>query len=392
MTQPLGRKPRRSVRIAPAVAGFGAAVLLALGGGVAQGRNGGIGTPQPPKVTDVTCIETCAGLRAASAGSKISLVGESLADVSEVSFAGKDGGGRIGVVPVTAKVDEVVAKVPDGAGTGVVRVSDSYGHSADAPAELEIVSGQATEPSGPFRLEQARVSSSRVYYAGKRKAQVQFMFTGEAAQDVRVDVVDRATGEAIRSMVVSDVAPGSPATAKWNGQASGGDVAPSGEYKFRLAPITGGEGEDGDGATNFDFYGFKFPIIGRHTYGDGVGADRGDHSHQGQDVLADCGLTLVAVRAGTVQAQGYNGGAGNYLVLDAKHDDRDYVYMHLQDPASVREGERVKTGERVGLVGTTGSSTACHLHFEMWSAPGWYEGGEAMFEVTRALKKWDTWS
>jgi hypothetical protein len=33
-----------------------------------------------------------------------------------------------------------------------------------------------------------------------------------------------------------------------------------------------------------------------------------------------------------------------------------------------------------------------HLHFELWSKPGWYEGGHAMRTVTRHLKKWDRWS
>ena len=34
----------------------------------------------------------------------------------------------------------------------------------------------------------------------------------------------------------------------------------------------------------------------------------------------------------------------------------------------------------------------CHLHFEMWTKPGWYEGGHAMPSVTRHLKAWDGWS
>ena len=49
--------------------------------------------------------------------------------------------------------------------------------------------------------------------------------------------------------------------------------------------------------------------------------------------------------------------------------------MHLREPASVDKGDRVYTNQQFGVVGTTGSSTACHLHFEMWTAPGWYDGG-----------------
>jgi predicted DNA-binding protein with PD1-like motif len=40
----------------------------------------------------------------------------------------------------------------------------------------------------------------------------------------------------------------------------------------------------------------------------------------------------------------------------------------------------------------TDSNPREHLHFELWSKPGWYEGGHAMRTVTRHLKKWDRWS
>ena len=45
------------------------------------------------------------------------------------------------------------------------------------------------------------------------------------------------------------------------------------------------------------------------------------------------------------------------------------------NPRRCRTGEPVRTGQPIGIVGDTGDATACHLHFEIWTAPGWYEGG-----------------
>jgi murein DD-endopeptidase MepM/ murein hydrolase activator NlpD len=62
--------------------------------------------------------------------------------------------------------------------------------------------------------------------------------------------------------------------------------------------------------------------------------------------------------------------------------------MHLAAPSPVERGERVRTGQRIGAVGDTGNASGCHLHFELWSAPGWYEGGSP-FDPLPSLKAWD---
>ena len=114
-----------------------------------------------------------------------------------------------------------------------------------------------------------------------------------------------------------------------------------------------------------------FPVDGPHRYGDGFG-DRANH--QGADVLAGCGTPLRAIAAGTVRKVATEGSAGRFIVLRDGDSGEEYVYMHMSEVA-VSTGERVSAGERVGAVGQTGNATTCHLHFESWSAPGWYAGG-----------------
>jgi murein DD-endopeptidase MepM/ murein hydrolase activator NlpD len=117
-----------------------------------------------------------------------------------------------------------------------------------------------------------------------------------------------------------------------------------------------------------------YPVDGAHRYGDGFG-DRGG-AHKGQDVMADCGTPLRAVADLTVRRVATEAAAGRYVVFHDSDSGEDYVYMHLS-AVDVAAGDSVSSGEKVGSVGRTGDATACHLHFEEWTAPGWYTGGHA---------------
>lgn len=114
-----------------------------------------------------------------------------------------------------------------------------------------------------------------------------------------------------------------------------------------------------------------FPVQGPYTFGDGFGVDRGDHVHEGQDLLAAEGTPVVAPRAGGVFWRAYQaGGAGHYLGVRAD-DGRDYVFMHLREGSLlVQRGQAVAAGQPLAQVGSTGRATAPHLHFEIWPG-GW---------------------
>jgi murein DD-endopeptidase MepM/ murein hydrolase activator NlpD len=121
----------------------------------------------------------------------------------------------------------------------------------------------------------------------------------------------------------------------------------------------------------------RFPIAGPFDWGNRdsrFGARRRGHRHQGQDLDAASGTPVVAPYRGTVAFVGYQAkGAGRYIVIHGA--DYDYVFMHLLNGSVlVDEGDRVRTGEPIAAVGSTGESTGPHLHFELWVG-GWYQGG-----------------
>jgi hypothetical protein len=131
----------------------------------------------------------------------------------------------------------------------------------------------------------------------------------------------------------------------------------------------------------------RFPIDGRHDMGQSeANSFGGGRGHEGQDMFAACGTPLVAVRDTVVQHVATHAAAGNYVVLqDAA--GRSYAYMHMRAPARVEVGDRLGEGDRVGAVGQTGRATGCHLHFELWTAPGWYTGGHAIDPLPQ-LTRW----
>lgn len=87
--------------------------------------------------------------------------------------------------------------------------------------------------------------------------------------------------------------------------------------------------------------------------------------HKGIDFAAPPGTPILAAGNGTIAKIGRNGGYGNYILL--RHNDSyDTAYAHMKGFAKgLRHGSRVKQGDVIGYVGTTGRSTGPHLHYEI---------------------------
>jgi murein DD-endopeptidase MepM/ murein hydrolase activator NlpD len=129
-----------------------------------------------------------------------------------------------------------------------------------------------------------------------------------------------------------------------------------------------------------------FPVRGRYDFGTGTNAFGGGRGHQGQDIFAACDTPVVAARAGRVIKAATAGSEGNYVVLESP-DEGQQAYLHMLEPSSVRRGDQVTAGQPIGKVGETGNAVGCHLHFELWTAPGRFTGGRA-FDPRPELDRW----
>ncbi|WP_380169620.1 peptidoglycan DD-metalloendopeptidase family protein [Jannaschia sp. R86511] len=88
--------------------------------------------------------------------------------------------------------------------------------------------------------------------------------------------------------------------------------------------------------------------------------------HTGTDFAAPCGTPITAAADGTVVSAGWGGGYGNLVVIahgDVGGRSLSTAYAH-QSRLAVSAGQQVSRGQVIGYVGTTGTSTGCHLHLE----------------------------
>jgi len=110
-------------------------------------------------------------------------------------------------------------------------------------------------------------------------------------------------------------------------------------------------------------------IVGGCGY---FGCPRPGHLHNGVDYLAPSGTPIHAADEGEVvlmQSPGESGGYGNFTCVQHRPHLASCYAHQSAFAAGLRVGSRVKRGELIGLVGSTGSSTAPHLHFEVRRGP-----------------------
>jgi murein DD-endopeptidase MepM/ murein hydrolase activator NlpD len=231
---------------------------------------------------------------------------------------------------------------------GTVKRRRTY--SLDGYGRLVVLS------AGRHGITGLRATLTRKYKGTRRGTTVTVAFASASARDaVRPPKRDKADGDRSKSK--------EPPRRK---------APPTPESRLRAISTKGG---------------FAFPVkMGRHRYSDDWGAARQNTGrHQGNDIFAPAGTPVLAVTDGVLRRVGTARVPGNRLYLHAKTGDY-YFYGHLSSfESDAREGARVKAGQVLGFVGSTGDAepTPPHVHFEI------HPGGGGPVNPYPFLRAWE---
>lgn len=166
----------------------------------------------------------------------------------------------------------------------------------------------------------------------------------------------------VTRILIARAAAEKAAAAKRRALALAAEQAKAKREKRRPKPIPPDPGADGDLIMPVNTYitspfGMRFHPILRYW-----------KLHDGTDFGGGCGTPIRASAGGVVTDRYYNGGYGNRVFISHGVVDGSAlvtVYNHLSS-FSTYVGQRVRKGDVIGYVGTTGYSTGCHLHFMVY--------------------------
>jgi murein DD-endopeptidase MepM/ murein hydrolase activator NlpD len=381
------------------------AVAQSTGGAAPQPAAPQLSSPPPgvpartvPQLRSWRCVKSCQDRVTASTGSLVRLRGRALGRTYEVVFLGAEGAeDDVAAAPLRRKRNVVDVRVPLGAAAGPLLVAHHDGlQSLPSEVALAIAPPAALKLAGAAPTVEVQAQSRRAFFDAERPAKVSYVLHGDSAARVLVELVRSSDGTVITSWEAGEVAPETPQSVAWDGTVAGRLQKP-GRYSFRVSAVdasgvTAVSAQSGEQSApdpaQIHFLQHEFPVRGPHYFGEHAARFGGGRGHQGQDVFAACGTPLVAARGGVVKFKQYHSRAGHYIVVDGVKTAVDYAYMHMREAALVNEGDRVRTGQLIGHVGQTGRASGCHLHFEMWTGPGWYDGGSP-FDPLPSLLAWD---
>ena len=199
----------------------------------------------------------------------------------------------------------------------------------DAQSDLRKEQGKAQEAEQVAAQERDRVGQLRTQADGEREQVAAAEQQEQAAiDDIRARKAEfQAQYDAVQAQIAAMVSRGNPTP---------------GNHRF-IWPV--------NGPISSPFGPRVQPIIGASTF------------HPGVDIAVSQGTPIKAAGDGVVKMAGTNGGYGNFTLID--HGGGLATGYGHQSRIAVSVGQHVSTGEVIGYVGTTGTSTGPHLHWEV---------------------------
>jgi murein DD-endopeptidase MepM/ murein hydrolase activator NlpD len=229
--------------------------------------------------------------------------------------------------------------------------------AAPAPTTVNVPAPEAVRPSSSLPT----LSVSTQFNPGglnpveapqQRSARAQ----SQTAVPIRVPAAESRPESVRPTQQVAAAPAGSESYAPLLQPVTGRTVSPD------LPPLQGEENFLPEGAPSFN--GYIWPSKGLLTSGYGW---RWGRMHAGIDIAADVGTPVMAAADGVIEYSDWNsGGYGN--LVEIRHADGSLTrYAHL-NRSMVQVGQKVKQGEQIAEMGSTGYSTGPHLHFEVHAA------------------------
>lgn len=224
------------------------------------------------------------------------------------------------------------------------RVSNLQAKASEARDIAAEAKSLATEKLGELqKLEQTEIARAADVEKVKVKAKEQLAASEAAYQTARANIAridEQNRQNQIAWQQNQSQKPGKP------GANSSGGVQTNGLFGYPFSqtyPIT-------------STFGYRFHPIYQQM-----------RLHAGTDYGAPCGTPVLATANGVVSSASFHSSMGNYVMLNyglVNGNSFQTIYMHLTRSV-VSTGQSVSKGQLLGYVGTTGSSTGCHLHYEM---------------------------
>lgn len=109
--------------------------------------------------------------------------------------------------------------------------------------------------------------------------------------------------------------------------------------------------------------GFTMPTMSRKVTSNYGYRQKFGRNHNGLDIKVYTGDSIVSAFSGQVRVCGYESRGYGYYIIIRHYNGLETLYGHLSK-ILVKENQKIKSGELIGLGGNTGRSTGSHLHFE----------------------------